>query len=739
MSGPLLPLDELRALAEGRHRDPFAVLGVHAVAGEGGESGGVVVRTVRPAARAVDVVDLAAGTATPMSRVHDGGVFAALVPGAVLGVFDYRLRVVGADGAATLVDDPYRYGSAFGELDAHLWHEGTHQRAYEAFGARAIRLGLADGVQFAVWAPNAQRVSVVGDFNGWDPRVHVMRRQAGSGVWDLFVPGLAPGPRYKFDLVDARGRRVLKADPFARWSEPPPDTASVVWRDGYAWDDAAWMARRDATPAVAAAPMSIYEVHLGSWRRAEHGRRTQTYREMAETLVPYARDMGFSHLELLPVMEHPFTGSWGYQVTGFFAPTSRFGTPDDFRALIDACHQAGLGVILDWVPGHFPKDLHGLARFDGTALYEHADPRQGEHQDWGTLVFNYGRHEVTSFLVSNALYWLREFHIDGLRVDAVASMLYLDYSRQAGEWVPNQFGGRENLEAVAFLKHLTGVVRAAHPGVLLVAEESTSWPGVTRDPEHGGLGFTHKWNMGWMHDMLQYCGQDPLFRKWHHDKITFSLLYAFSERFVLPFSHDEVVHGKKSMLAKMPGDVWQKHATLRTLYGYMFVHPGRKLLFMGAEIGQWREWNHDGELDWEVLGDARHAGLQRWVRDLNATYRDCRPLWAEDFAPEGFAWIDCHDHDHSIVSLVRRDPGSGEVVVAIANFTPNSRAGYRVGVPLPGPWRERLNSDADVYGGSNTGNGGRLESEAVPRHGHAQSLSLVVPPLGFLLLAPERA
>ncbi len=379
----------------------------------------------------------------------------------------------------------------------------------------------------------------------------------------------------------------------------------------------------------------MYEVHLGSWRRAEHGARTMTYREMAETLVPYARDMGFTHLELMPVMEHPFTGSWGYQVTGFFAPTSRFGTPDDFRALVDACHQAGLGVVLDWVPGHFPKDAHGLARFDGTALYEHADPRQGEHQDWGTLVFNYGRHEVRSFLVSSALYWLREFHIDGLRVDAVASMLYLDYSRQAGEWVPNQFGGRENLDAVAFLRHLTGVIRAAHPGVLLVAEESTSWPGVTRDAHLGGLGFTHKWNMGWMHDMLDYCGHDPLFRKWHHDKITFSLLYAFSERFLLPFSHDEVVHGKRSLLSKMPGDVWQKHATLRTLFGYMFAHPGRKLLFMGAEIGQWREWNHDGELDWPVLGDPRHQGLQRWVRDLNHTYRDTAPLWAEDYSYRG--------------------------------------------------------------------------------------------------------
>ncbi len=731
MTPSTLPLDDLHALAEARHRDPFRVLGPHV------EAGGVVIRTVRPAARAVEIVDARTGAATAMTRLHAGGVFEGRVAAPSLEGVDYRLRVTSDDAAPMLIDDPYRYGSAFGELDGHLWREGTHQRAADALGARPIRHGDADGVHFAVWAPNAARVSVVGDFNGWDARVHPMRLLASAGVWDIFVPGVGTGPRYKFDIRDAVGRSFLKGDPFARRCETPPDTASIVWQDGYAWGDGEWLARRDAQPATAAVPVSMYEVHLGSWRRAEHGARTMTYREMAQTLVPYVRDMGFTHLELMPVMEHPFTGSWGYQVTGFFAPTSRFGTPDDFRALVDACHQAGLGVVLDWVPGHFPKDAHGLARFDGTALYEHADPRQGEHQDWGTLVFNYGRHEVRSFLVSNALHWLREFHIDGLRVDAVASMLYLDYSRQAGQWVPNQFGGRENLDAVAFLQHLTSVVRAAHPGVLLLAEESTSWPGVTRDVHLGGLGFTHKWNMGWMHDMLAYCGHDPLFRKWHHDKVTFSLLYAFSERFLLPFSHDEVVHGKRSLLSKMPGDVWQKHATLRTLLGYMFAHPGRKLLFMGAEIGQWREWNHDWELDWPVLGDPQHQGLQLWVRDLNHVYRTSVPLWAEDFAPDGFAWIDCHDHDHSIVSLVRRDPGTGQVVVAVANFTPTPRTGYRIGVPRPGGWRERLNSDAAVYGGSNTGNGGRLEAEAEPRHGHPQSLVLTIPPLGFLLLEPE--
>jgi 1,4-alpha-glucan branching enzyme len=731
MSPSTLSAADVQALATGRHRDPFRVLGPHV------DAAGLVVRVVQPEARAVEIVEPGGGAVSTMARLHDAGVFEARVPAASLDGFDYRVRLTHGDGTHTVFDDPFRYGSAFGELDGHLWREGTHQRAYAVLGARPLRHGLADGVLFAVWAPNALRVSVVGDFNGWDPRVHPMRFLAPSGVWEIFIPGLGAGPRYKFDVLDARGRSFLKADPFARWSEPPPDTASVVWQDGYVWGDDAWISRRDTQSAIGAAPVSMYEVHLGSWRRADHGARTMTYREMAETLVPYARDMGFTHLELMPVMEHPFTGSWGYQVTGFFSPTSRFGTPDDFRALVDACHQAGLGVVLDWVPGHFPKDAHGLARFDGTALYEHADPRQGEHQDWGTLVFNYGRHEVRSFLVSSALYWLREFHIDGLRVDAVASMLYLDYSRQVGEWVPNQFGGRENLEAVAFLRHLTGVIRAAHPGVLLLAEESTSWPGVTRDAHLGGLGFTHKWNMGWMHDMLDYCGHDPLFRKWHHDRITFSLLYAFSERFLLPFSHDEVVHGKRSLLSKMPGDVWQKHATLRTLLGYMFAHPGRKLLFMGAEIGQWREWNHDGELDWPVLGDARHQGLQRWVRDLNHTYRDTVPLWAEDFAPEGFAWIDCHDHENSVVSLLRRDPRTDRVVVAVANFTPTPRTAYRIGVPRPGGWRERLNSDAAIYGGSNAGNGGRVDAEPVARHGHPHSLALTIPPLGFLLLEPE--
>ena len=725
----LLSAADVHALVTGRHRDPFRVLGPH----EAGS--GLVVRAVRPGAARVAVVRQPGGTPIDMARVHDGGLFEARVEGE-LATFDYRLHVTEASGHAHTIDDPYRYGPVFGAIDAHLLAEGTHYRAYDVLGARLVSHGGTPGVQFAVWAPNAVHVSVIGDFNGWDGRVHAMRLQATSGVWEIFLPGLEPGPRYKFEIVDARGRTSQKSDPYGRAFETPPNTASVVWHDGYSWQDGSWMTARGAAPLADAAPMSIYEVHLGSWKRGARAARVMTYREMAAELVPYVRDLGFTHLELLPVMEHPFTGSWGYQVIGFFAPTSRFGTPDDFRFFVDACHQAGIGVLLDWVPGHFPKDAHGLARFDGTALYEHADPRQGEHQDWGTLVFNYSRHEVRTFLLSNALFWLREFHIDGLRVDAVASMLYLDYSRAVGQWVPNQHGGRENLEAVDFLRHLTSVVRTEQPGVALMAEESTSWPGVTRDVHIGGLGFTHKWNMGWMHDMLDYCGHDPLYRKWHHDKITFSLLYAFSERFLLPFSHDEVVHGKRSMLAKMPGDVWQKHATLRALLGYTFVHPGKKLLFMGIEIGQWREWNHDWELDWAVLGDPRHEGLQRWVRDLNHVYRECAPLWAADFSGEGFAWIDCHDHDSSVVSLQRRDPRTGATVVAVVNFTPRPRQGYRIGVPTAGRWRERLNSDADAYGGSGAGNGGEVATDAVAQHGHDQSLSLTLPPLGFLLLEP---
>jgi 1,4-alpha-glucan branching enzyme len=639
------------------------------------------------------------------------------------------------DGSTLQVDDPYRYGAVLTEYDQHLFAEGTHVRMFDRLGARAIVHGIRAGVHFAVWAPNARRVSVVGDFNGWDGRIHPMRSLVPSGLWEIFLPDLGIGDRYKFEIVTPDNHPILKADPCGRFFETPPRTASIVHRDEYEWQDHDWMAARRTRAMWHRAPMSVYEVHLGSWRRHGDG-RSLTYRELAETLVPYVLDMGFTHIELMPVMEHPFTGSWGYQVIGFFAPTSRFGQPEDFKFFVDACHRAGIGVILDWVPGHFPKDQHGLARFDGTALYEHADPRQGEHQDWGTLIFNYGRREVKSFLLSNALYWIEQFHLDGLRVDAVASMLYLDYSRKAGEWVPNQFGGRENLEAIDFLRDLNRLLGAEHPDVPMIAEESTSWPGVTRAAHLGGLGFTYKWNMGWMHDMLDYVGQDPIHRKYHHNRITFSMLYAFTENFILPFSHDEVVHGKRSMIDKMPGDLWQKHANLRALLGYMFTHPGKKLMFMGAEMAQWREWNHDAQLDWEVLGDPLHAGMQRWVRDLNATYAAERSLWEVDFESRGFAWIDCNDYEDSVISYVRRADREHDATVMLVNFTPVPRLAYHIGVPRGGAYVERLNSDSEIYGGSNVGNAGRLEADDVPSHGFAHSLTLTLPPLGFLLLKP---
>lgn len=731
--------DELAALARGLHADPFAVLGPHEARVDGKD--GVIVRAFRPFAAHLHVRLWPDTERHEMTRVDPEGVFEVFLAGARRATLDYRLVATWTDASEVEWDDPYRYGPVLTDFDLHLLGEGTHVRAYDRLGARVMSHGEQRGVHFAVWAPNARRVSVVGDWNGWDGRVHAMRALEPSGLWEFFLPALGPGDRYKFEVVGPHGELVLKSDPYARRSETPPLTASVVWEDpGYTWQDDAWMTSRPALGAWQAQPMSIYEVHLGSWQQ-EHG-RTLTYREMADRLVPYVRDLGFTHLELMPVMEHPFTGSWGYQVTGFFAPTSRFGTPEDFKHFVDVCHQHGIGVILDWVPGHFPKDQHGLARFDGTALYEHADPRQGEHQEWGTHVFNYSRHEVRAFLLSNAIYWLQEFHIDGLRVDAVASMLYLDYSRKEGEWVPNEYGGRENLGAIRFLQQLNTVVGAECPGAMMIAEESTSWPGVTRPAHLGGLGFTHKWNMGWMHDMLDYMKQDPIHRKYHHDRITFSMLYAFSEHFILPFSHDEVVHGKRSMIDKMPGDVWQKHATLRALYGYMFAHPGKKLMFMGGEIGQWREWNHDRALDWDVLGDPLHAGLQHWVRDLNAVYASEPALWAMDADGAGFDWIDCHDSENSVISFLRRGAAGAEaagspLAVVVVNFTPIPRADYRLGVPRGGAYRERLNSDAQAYGGSNVGNSGRVIALDEPRHGHPHSLSLTVPPLGCLVLTPD--
>ncbi|MBA3270384.1 MAG: 1,4-alpha-glucan branching protein GlgB, partial [Acidobacteria bacterium] len=687
----ILPSAAAELLARGLHADPFAVLGPHDA--ELDRRTGVVVRAFRPHAAAIAVHNRGDKRVVRMTRVHVEGVFEAFLSGVTRDTLDYRLEITLTDGTSLELDDPYRYGPVLTDYDQHLFAEGTHVRAFDRLGARQVIHGVRSGVHFAVWAPNARRVSVVGDFNSWDGRVHPMRSIVPSGLWEIFLPDLGIGDRYKFEIVTPQQHAVLKSDPCGRFFETPPRTASIVHGDSYQWGDSEWMAARRTRVTWQRAPMSVYEVHLGSWRRRADG-EPLTYRDLADTLVPYVRDMGFTHIELMPVMEHPFAGSWGYQVIGFFAPTSRFGPPEDFKYFVDACHRAGIGVLLDWVPGHFPKDQHGLARFDGTALYEHADPRQGEHQDWGTLIFNYGRREVKSFLLSNALYWIEQFHIDGLRVDAVASMIYLDYSRQPGQWVANQYGGRENLEAIDFLRELNRLLGAEHPDVPVIAEESTSWPGVTRPVHLGGLGFTYKWNMGWMHDMLDYTSQDPIYRKYHHTRITFSMLYAFSENFVLPFSHDEVVHGKRAMIDKMPGDVWQKHANLRALYGYMFTHPGKKLLFMGDEIAQWREWNHDHQLDWEVLGDPLHAGMQRWVRDLNRTYTAEASLWEVDSESRGFAWIDCHDYEDSVISYVRRDERGDDATVMLVNFTPVPRYSYRIGVPSGGPYVELLNSDS---------------------------------------------
>jgi 1,4-alpha-glucan branching enzyme len=622
------------------------------------------------------------------------------------------------------------------DYDLHLFNEGTHYRAWEKLGSHRTTVDGVVGVHFAVWAPNARRVSVIGDFNRWDGRVHVMTPLASSGVWEIFVPELPEGTCYKYEVETAAGHLLEKADPYAQRFEVPPNSASIIWTEGrYEWGDQEWLRDRPSFNGWHERPMSIYEVHLGSWRRVpEQGHRYLTYRELAETLVPYVREMGHTHIELMPVMEHPFSGSWGYQVIGFFAPTSRFGTPDDFRYFVDQCHRHGIGVILDWVPGHFPKDHHGLAYFDGTALYEHADPRQGEHKDWGTLIFNYGRTEVRSFLLSNALFWLEEFHIDGLRVDAVASMLYLDYSRRPDEWIQNQYGGRENLEAVSFLQQLNTETHGRVPGTITVAEESTAWPAVSRPTYVGGLGFTYKWNMGWMHDILEYAKEDPVHRRWHHGQITFSMLYAFTENFVLPFSHDEVVHGKRAMLDKLPGDLWQKHATLRALYGYMFGHPGKKLLFMGSEFGQWNEWNVETSLDWHLLDHPLHQGLRRWVRDLNHTYQREASLHQVDFEPAGFSWIDCNDNENSVISMIRRARDPQDFTLMLTNFTPVPRPGYRIGVPDGGWYRELLNSDGEIYGGSNMGNGGGVKADDHPSHGFNHSLTVTVPPLGFVML-----
>jgi 1,4-alpha-glucan branching enzyme len=628
--------------------------------------------------------------------------------------------------------------SAISEFDLYLLAEGTHYRAYEKLGAHLTGKDGKRGVQFAVWAPNAKRVSIIGDFNNWNPNAAIMSSST-AGIWEGFVPDIGQGASYKYHIESRyRDYKVDKADPYGFASEIRPETASRVWNlDNYSWHDESWMKNRTNTNSLGS-PLSFYEVHLGSWKRAlDENNRWLTYRELAPLLADYVYDAGFTHIELLPVMEHPFDGSWGYETLGYFAPTSRFGTPDDFMYLVDYLHQRGIGVVLDWVPAHFPKDEAGLGYFDGSHLYEHEDPRQGEHPDWNTFVFNYGRNEVQNFLISNALFWMDKYHVDGLRVDAVASMLYLDYGRREGQWIPNRFGGKENLDAVHFLRTLNEHVYGAYPDTMMIAEESTSWPQVSRPIYLGGLGFGLKWNMGWMHDVLNYTSQDPVFRNYHHNEITFSLVYAFAENFVLPFSHDEVVYGKGSMIRKMPGDDWQKFANLRLLYGFMFGHPGKKLLFMGDEFGQWSEWNHDASLEWNLLEHPSHAGLKRWVRDLNTLYRGEPLLHTMDFNSAGFEWVDCKDFQRSIISFLRRGQNSNDQLLFVCNFTPVVRQNYRVGVPLEGHWKEILNSDAPLYGGSGQGNFGGLSTVPLPIHGRPFSLNMTLPPLGIVIFRPE--
>lgn len=717
---------EIQKVLDLRHHDPFSVLGKHS---EG--KGRVLIRVLKPKVREINLLP---GNHR-LERIPNTDLFewrgaASSVPE------HYQLQWQDEDGNSHTAYDPYSFPPQLGDFDLHLFGEGKHWHAYRFLGAHLHTVNNISGVLFSVWAPNAERVSVVGEFNQWDGRCYPMRVRGGSGVWELFIPGLGPNLLYKFEIRSHnQGHIFLKIDPYGFGFELRPQTSSyTVPYPLHTWQDNEWMQARKKHNWLHA-PMSIYEVHLGSWQRRADG-SFMNYRELAEKIVEYVTSLGFTHIELLPIAEHPLDVSWGYQVTGYFAPTSRHGSPDDFRYFVDYCHRHNIAVLLDWVPGHFPKDAHALAWFDGSALYEYADPRQGEHRDWGTLIFNYGRHEVKNFLISNALYWLEEFHLDGLRVDAVASMLYLDYSRQPGEWVPNIYGGNENLEAIAFLRELNAITHAEHPGTLIIAEESTSWPQVTRPTWLGGLGFSMKWNMGWMHDTLQYISKEPIHRFYHHQHLTFGMLYAFTENFVLPFSHDEVVHGKRSMIDKMPGDSWQRFANLRLLYTYMWTYPGKKLLFMGNEFAHGREWNSAENLEWELLERPVHTGIQSLVRDLNHLYCQHPALHQCDFEHKGFSWIDCHDAAQSIISYTRHGNEDDEVLV-ILNFTPVPRHDYRIGVNYVGSYHEILNSDSQYYGGSNVGNF-KVETETLPWMGKECSLSITLPPLGGVILQREK-
>ncbi|MWD27836.1 1,4-alpha-glucan branching protein GlgB [Aquicoccus sp. SCR17] len=719
---------EIEAILRGQHGDPFRILGLHRA-----EGGGLWLNVFAPDAAEIEVLDRRGRPLGRMEMIHPEGFFHAVFSGKSK-PFPYRLRC-SRDGEQWDRHDPYGFGPVLGEMDEYLLAEGRHEELYLRLGAHPMEHGGVPGVSFAVWAPNARRVSVVGDFNSWDGRRHPMRRRGAAGIWEIFLPGLEAGAIYKYEILNAYGHlQPLKADPVGFAAELPPATASVVsGLPRIDWSDADWTAARSD---MRDRPVSIYEVHLGSWRRDAQGEMLD-YGTLATELIDYVTEMGFTHVEFLPVSEHPFSGSWGYQPIGMFAPTSRFGTPEEFAAMVDRLHGAGIGVIVDWVPAHFPSDAHGLAEFDGTALYEHADPRQGFHKDWNTLIYNFGRREVANFLRASATFWLRELHVDALRVDAVASMLYLDYSRDEGEWIPNRYGGRENLDAIEFLKGVNETKAKYAPGTMTIAEESTAWPGVSRPVSEDGLGFDFKWNMGWMHDTLEYMSKDPIHRKHHHHEMTFGIHYAFSENFVLPLSHDEVVHGKGSLLGKMPGDRWQKFANLRAYFGFMWTHPGKKLLFMGGEFGQEREWNHDISLDWHLLEDPAHEGLRLLVRDLNALYRARGALHERDCAPEGFRWIEGGDTENSVFSYLRLGHEGTPPVAVICNMSPNVRHEYRIGLPEGGAWREVLNSDAQIYGGSGVANIGAINTEERDLHGQRYSASLTLPPLATIVVAPE--
>jgi len=727
--------DHIKSVINAEHWDTFAVLGMHESSADNKKA--IIVRAFMPHASEAWVMDVAKDKQYKMEKTNKAGFFEKRFDGRK-DFFRYKLKIKTYYNSVSESYDPYSFPPLLSDYDLYLIGEGSHYKKYEKLGAHVIEVNGIRGVHFAVWAPNAKRVSVVGDFNGWDGRRHQMRVRGSSGVWEIFIPELEGGALYKFEIKSRSNHIFLKADPYAFYFELRPKSSSIVYEiNKYQWNDDKWIDMRSKKNWFES-PVSVYEAHLGSWMRVpEDGDRVLTYRELADKLISYVKGMGYTHIEVMPVTEYPLDASWGYQTIGYFAPTSRYGTPDDFMYFVDECHQNNIGIILDWVPAHFPRDAHGLGYFDGTALYEHEDPRKSEHKDWGTLIFNYGRNEVRNFLISNALFWLEKYHIDGLRVDAVASMIYLDYSRKEGEWAPNVFGGRENLEAIDFLKKFNEIVHQYHPGVLTIAEESTAWPGVSQPTYLGGLGFSLKWNMGWMHDILEYFSKDPVHRKYHHNNLTFGLLYAFTENFMLALSHDEVVHGKSSMLGKMPGDIWQKFANLRLLYGFMCGHPGKKLLFMGGEIGQWDEWDYEHSIDWHLLQYEPHKKLQRYVRDINRFYKTEPSLYEVDFDYTGFEWIDFRDTEQGVISFIRKAKDTGGLLVFVYNFTPVPRFNYRIGVPGLSFYNEILNSDSSEYWGSGVGNSGGVQAEKEQWHGRQYSINITLPPLAVVVFKPE--